>query len=135
MELRVGLYSRSSSATPTKSSRVRSQQLRRDVSRNHFIAQLCCFKITSNSLASRPRSPRTICGLIPDSGTTMITGPENQLADLYMDPAQRAGLGSGCGNTSGMLRYGSFHLLCRCFYFKLSLFVLFVLCSLCYNYD
>ncbi|CAE7201784.1 PEP4 [Symbiodinium necroappetens] len=28
---------------------------------------------------------RTICGLIPDSGTTMITGPENQLAELYMD--------------------------------------------------
>ncbi|CAE7728136.1 unnamed protein product [Symbiodinium sp. CCMP2456] len=27
----------------------------------------------------------TICGLIPDSGTTMITGPENQLAELYMD--------------------------------------------------
>ncbi|CAE7209935.1 pep2 [Symbiodinium natans] len=27
----------------------------------------------------------TICGLIPDSGTTMITGPESQLADLYMD--------------------------------------------------
>mmetsp|Transcript_58718 Transcript_58718/g.137457 ORF Transcript_58718/g.137457 Transcript_58718/m.137457 type:complete len:580 (-) Transcript_58718:195-1934(-) len=27
----------------------------------------------------------TICGLIPDSGTTMITGPEHQLAELYMD--------------------------------------------------
>eukprot|EP00439_Symbiodinium_sp_Y106_P086260 s529_g32.t1 len=31
----------------------------------------------------------TICGLIPDSGTTMITGPEHQLAELYMDPNRR----------------------------------------------
>ncbi|CAE7022931.1 unnamed protein product [Symbiodinium natans] len=45
----------------------------------HFYAESCRDTIQADT------RPRTICGLIPDSGTTMITGPESQLADLYMD--------------------------------------------------
>ena len=47
----------------------------------HFYAESCRDTIQADT------RPRTICGLIPDSGTTMITGPESQLADLYMDPS------------------------------------------------